>query len=92
MVSPDQMDSLRESLNRAILDRLTEALLDCPSIDRLSNPVLRFEVFIQDGSDTATDEPPSSRELVISVSLFPHLCLGRTLSTIVMSPNLSRSN
>ncbi|KAJ9137002.1 SET domain-containing protein [Coniochaeta hoffmannii] len=49
MVPPNQSESLRQSLSRAIIDHLADALLQHPSIDRLSNPVLRFEAFIEDG-------------------------------------------
>ncbi|KAJ9130437.1 Histone-lysine N-methyltransferase EHMT1 [Pleurostoma richardsiae] len=75
MVSPEQLESLRQSLSRAILDHLTDILLQYPSIDRLSNPVLRFEAFIENGycererGDRATpteSQSPSTREPVVS--------------------------
>jgi len=49
MLSPDQSESLRQGLSHAILDHLTDALLQYPSIHRMSKPVLRFEAFIDDG-------------------------------------------
>lgn len=87
MVSPHHVDSLRESLGRAILDRLTEALLGCASIDRLANPVLRLEAFIQDGNATddvqIAGESRSSPQLVVSVRLF-------SSASLRLSPRLFR--
>ncbi|KAF6800342.1 SET domain-containing protein [Colletotrichum sojae] len=60
MTSPEQqMDSLRESLSRVILDQLAETLRDYPS-GSLANPVLRFEAFIQDGDTEAQGRSPRS--------------------------------
>ncbi|OLN88063.1 SET domain-containing protein [Colletotrichum chlorophyti] len=60
MASPEQqMDSLRESLSRVILDQLAETLKDYSS-GNLTNPVLRFEAFIQDGETGAQGQPPRS--------------------------------
>lgn len=80
MISPNHAHSLRENLSRAILEKLTEALLDCTSVERLTNSVLCFEVFLHDGGANGvrtSEESPSSRELVVSVGGFsaPHpLC------------------
>ncbi|KAH8903577.1 SET domain-containing protein [Coniochaeta sp. PMI_546] len=49
MASPTQLESLRQSLTRDILDHLAIALLNDPSIWCMANPVLRFEAFIEDG-------------------------------------------
>ena len=80
MVPPNQSESLRQSLSRAIIDHLADALLQHPSIDRLSNPVLRFEAFIEDGlyehePERSIDHAvpggsrsPSASEPVVSVS------------------------
>lgn len=66
MASPEQqMESLRESLSRVILDQLAETLRDYPS-GSLTNPVLRFEAFIQDGDTEAQGRSP--RSPVVSVS------------------------
>lgn len=66
MASPEQqMDSLRENLSRVILDQLAETLRDYPS-GSLSNPVLRFEAFIQDGETETQGRSP--RSPVVSVS------------------------
>ncbi|WDK14588.1 SET domain-containing protein [Colletotrichum graminicola] len=60
MASPEeQMDSLRESLSRVILDQLAETLRDYSS-GNLVNPVLRFEAFIQDGEPGNQGNSPRS--------------------------------
>ena len=81
MVSPDQSDSLRQSLSDAILDDLTDALLQDPSIHCMSKPVLRFEAFIDDGhcenerehgarATSTESQSLSPREPLISVSWY----------------------
>lgn len=68
MASPGQLESLRECLVRSILDDLTNVLLQYPSLDCLSNPVLRFEAFVEDGYCSLS--PSTSREPVLSVSWY----------------------
>ena len=68
----EKATALRESLSRALLDQLTEALLSYHSVDQLSAPVLRFEAFIEDGpnngENATTDDNPWSRQPIVSVS------------------------
>lgn len=64
-MSPDRLDPLRQSLNLGILDRLTEALQNCDTLEPFSHPVLRLEAFVQEGNkDTRSKGEPA---LVASV-------------------------
>ncbi|PKS10482.1 hypothetical protein jhhlp_002234 [Lomentospora prolificans] len=69
----EKATALRESLSRALLDQLTEALLSYHSVDQLSAPVLRFEAFIEDGhnngENATTDDNPWSRQPIVSRSM-----------------------
>ncbi|RXG46122.1 hypothetical protein VDGE_03353 [Verticillium dahliae] len=65
MTTPEQSDSLRESLSRVIMDHLAE--LDWGAMGLLSNPVLRVEAFLQDGDALpATNPGPSNMNPVVS--------------------------
>lgn len=75
MNSPKQLDSLRRNLSRDILNHVTEALRDSSSAERLTRPVLRFEVFIEDANDGGEGDrnngdvaTPASRRPLVSVS------------------------
>lgn len=64
-----------ENLRGAIADQLAQALAAYP-LDKLANPTLRLEVFVQDGSDDNSgsgnqefEEPDASRKLILSVCL-----------------------
>lgn len=64
MASPQQVDSLRENLRQVILEQLTDALLDWPAMTSLSNPVLRVEAFIQEGSTNVPGHQAAQSPLV----------------------------
>ncbi|KAF6830895.1 SET domain-containing protein [Colletotrichum plurivorum] len=84
MTSPEQqMDSLRESLSRVILDQLAETLRDYPS-GSLANPVLRFEAFIQDGDTEAQGRSPRSPVVSKMVDIS-----GIISQSVTQSPNPS---
>ncbi|KAF4832438.1 SET domain-containing protein [Colletotrichum tropicale] len=84
MASPEQqMDSLRENLSRVILDQLAETLRDYPS-GSLSNPVLRFEAFIQDGETETQGRSPRSPVVSKMVDLS-----GIISQSATQSPNTS---
>jgi hypothetical protein len=65
-----QVTALRKVLSQKLLDQLTDALLQCSSVDHLKTPILRLDAFIQDGYDggpgIANAELP--KQQIISVS------------------------
>lgn len=68
MISPEYTDSLRQSLAQSILDQLTDAVIGCTSLKDISNPVLRFDAFLQDGETPS--EGSIQHRLVTSVCKF----------------------
>lgn len=69
--SSQQVAALQEGLRQMLLDKLTDALLQCSSVGHLDTPVLRLEAFIQEGYDGEpgiTNRQSPSRRPILSVS------------------------